>query len=109
MPGDRLQMLSGVLHINGKPVGREYVESFKDKSAVAYKKYRETFPNDLSHFAYYLGPDEPDIRKLMDTTKVFIVPKDHYFMMGDNRNNSADSRMDMGFVPFENLIAKALL
>lgn len=107
LPGDKIQMISGVLYINDKPVGKEFIESYKNKSQTSYKKYKETLPNGFSHNTYYLGDSEPALRKWLDTTQAFQVPENQYFFMGDNRNNSADSRVDMGFVPFENLIAKA--
>lgn len=106
IPGDKIQMISGVLYINGNPVGREFIESYKDLG-VSYKQYRETLPNGAKHFAYYLGNEESDIHKSLDNTKSFIVPENHYFFMGDNRNNSNDSRLGLGFIPFENLMAKA--
>jgi signal peptidase I len=45
----------------------------------------------------------------LDNTEVFLVPEGHYFMMGDNRDNSDDSRASVGYVPFENFVGKAEL
>jgi len=107
LPGDRIQMIDGVLNINGQPVKRERIEDFvtDDEGVVQrVKRYRETLPNGV----IYTTLDLTD-NGFYDNTPVYTVPPDHYFMMGDNRDNSTDSRVlsQVGYVPFENLIGKA--
>ena len=104
LPGDKIQMIDGVLNINGTPVKRERVEDYvSDEDGVAQrvKQYRETLPNGVS----YVTMDLTD-NGFLDNTQVYTVPPDHYFMMGDNRDNSTDSRVlsQVGYVPFENLV-----
>jgi signal peptidase I len=107
MPGDRIQMVNGVLHINGMPVKREqigdFVETDDNGREVHIKQWRETLPNGVSH------PTLDMIENgFYDNTKEYRVPAGHYFMMGDNRDNSSDSRVEnaVGYVPAENLVGR---
>jgi len=107
MPGDRIQMTNGLLHINGTPVKRERIEDFVETDdngrEVHIKQWRETLPNGVSH------PTLDMIKNgVYDNTKEYHVPAGHYFMMGDNRDNSVDSRIEnqVGYVPAENLIGR---
>ncbi|MEH0075041.1 signal peptidase I [Pannonibacter sp. Pt2] len=111
LPGDEIQMIDGVLHINGAAVPRERIEDFVDTDNFGNERrvarYRETLPNGVSYDTLDLTP-----RGQADNTKVFKVPAGHYFMMGDNRDNSTDSRVPVelggvGYVPVENFVGRA--
>jgi signal peptidase I len=107
LPGDKIQVVDGVLNINGVPVKRErapdFIETEEGTRDAPVKRWKETLPNGVSYYALDLVDNG-----FADNTQVYTVPPDHYFMMGDNRDNSTDSRFSqVGMVPFENIVGKA--
>ncbi len=126
LPGDRIQVLGGRLHVNGVRVRREGPLERGDladlRGLKAYdgltgrecmgagglpvpaQRYREILPSGRSHIIYECGDGVPG----SDNTGVYTVPAGHYFMMGDNRDNSSDSRFaSVGMVPLRNFIGRA--
>lgn len=127
LPGDRIQMRDGVLYINGEKAEQEpagtFVEEFEKQGPVGNlprcqnapvglggecrkSRFIEDLPGGPSHSVLNIGTSR------LDNTPVYTVPEGHFFFMGDNRDNSTDSRvaqaaLGVGFVPFENLIGRA--
>ncbi|HIF76424.1 S26 family signal peptidase [Sulfitobacter sp. HI0082] len=127
LPGDKVQIQNGVISLNGTPVKVEDAGTFEEVMApqgpqqlrprcengpvgqggtCVKSRQIETLPNGVSH------PILNITNQQSDNTGVYTVPEGHYFFMGDNRDNSADSRLaqragGVGFVPFENLIGRA--
>jgi signal peptidase I len=111
LPGDRVQMVHGRLVINGRLVPLESAGTGKVEEADGQwneiGKFTETLPGGVKHTIFKRRWDGP-----LDDTQVFIVPAGHIFAMGDNRDNSLDSRVapedgGVGYVPAENLVARA--
>jgi signal peptidase I len=109
LPGDHIQMKNGILNINDVPVTREPSEDCdvppEESRGVVYQRYWETLPGGVRHCILEMTDSGS-----LDNTGVFVVPPDHYFMMGDNRDNSADSRdpnSGVGYVPAINLVGRA--
>ena len=108
LPGDTIQMKGGRLFINGAMVKREFLRRTTDKDSygtiLPVLQYKETLPNGLSYTINEISDTGP-----LDNTAKYVVPAGHYFMMGDNRDRSQDSRVlsAVGYVPAGNLIGKA--
>lgn len=108
LPGDTVQVINGILHINGTAVERKKIDDFiyeqNPGQFSRMSQYLEVLPNGREH----LIVEQSDNQLGSDNTPEFKVPEKHYFMMGDNRDNSNDSRFDgVGFVPRENLVGRA--
>lgn len=106
LPGDHIQVRDGILYINGAAVPRQpdgfFTSDYRLDPGENVPVYRETLDTGKTYDTLDQSPDSRG-----DNTREFIVPPDHYFMMGDNRDNSLDSRFDVGFVPAENLVGRA--
>ena len=111
LPGDKIQVIKGVLNINGKAIKRRAAGHFveKDKWSLHYRqipRYTETLPDGRS----YMILEETD-SGMGDNTPVYTVPEGYYFAMGDNRDRSQDSRFlnVVGYIPRQNLVGRAEL
>lgn len=120
LPGDRIQVTDGILHINGVAAPQEADGQFIEPTSGGLQckeyprvdgqvmcmkeRFIETLPNGVRHIV--LNADANNNPRT-DNTREFLVPAGHYFFMGDNRDNSTDSRADVGMVPFENLVGRA--
>jgi signal peptidase I len=107
LPGEQVQMKNGILHINGQAVptadAGTYKLATKGEPEQSGRLKRETLPNGVSYTILDLTDNG-----FFDNTPVYPVPADHYFMLGDNRDNSADSRVlnQVGYIPRANVMGR---
>jgi len=108
LPGDRVQMRDGEVYINGTRVPKVRTDDYIYADSVGRRfrvpRYLETLPNGIRHETLDLIPQAEH-----DNTREFVVPERHYFAMGDNRDNSLDSRVGggVGMIPARNLVGRA--
>lgn len=109
LPGDRIAVKDGVVYINDEPIPKVRDGAHRERIGSSDKfreipRFRETLPNGVS---YHVLDSDPN--GAFDNVGTYDVPEGHYFMMGDNRDNSTDSRalFNVGYVPHENLVGRA--
>jgi signal peptidase I len=111
LPGDRIQVKGGILYINDQAVERRQIEAYvgtcSGQSQVTFTQYIETLPNGVEHRVIERSDSAGG-----DNTSPYVVPAGQYFMMGDNRDCSLDSRVEpdqggVGYVPVENFVGRA--
>lgn len=107
LPGEKIEIKKDVTYINDIPIKRIKIGKYFDEDNQEYVRYKENMQNGLSFYTYKLKKLDETADTSHSNFGPYIIPTGHFFFMGDNRDQSGDSRYQLGSVPFENLIAKA--
>jgi len=110
LPGEKVEIKKGVVYINDIPLKQEFKQEYVEDE-MGFKDYTEVLPSGYKYTVRYIDPAKSPALyashlKRANNAGPFYVPADHFFFMGDNRDQSGDSRFELGYVPFENLISK---
>ena len=107
LPGDKVQIINNQVYVNNKKMRYQKIGLLKNNSEYNHNNFdsiKYVEDNGKQSYDVLIG----DINSIAGNTREYIVPEDHYFCMGDNRDNSHDSRFpDFGVIPFRNIVGKA--
>lgn len=106
LPGEKIQIIDDVTYVNDKPIKRVEIGNHTNEQGVSFIKFKETIKNGVSFFTYKMKYPNKQLGIDQSNFGPYLVEEGHYFFMGDNRDNSGDSRYQLGNVPFRNLISK---
>ncbi len=111
LPGEKIELKNGIVYINDMPINREYVRSYSERGRI-FDEYNEIVESGTKYQTRYIKQFSSEVESSPELARAnnigpFFIPEDHYFFLGDNRDESGDSRFQLGFVPFENFIGKA--
>ncbi|MDX2050545.1 MAG: signal peptidase I [Rickettsiaceae bacterium] len=110
LPGEKIEIKNSIIYINDIQVQTNIIRTYEE-NGVIFDEYKETLSNGVSYFTRHIRESEHasnlDHLYVSKNSGPFFIPEGHYFFLGDNRDQSGDSRFELGFVPFENFISKA--